>query len=185
MATNDRATTARRALLDTLRVGNLLDRRGGALARQVGITSAQWLTLRLLAKVGDDGLTPTELCRQLCVSKQNMTGMIVRLEKKGLLDRKPEPNDRRSFRVFATQDGHDTVQRLEPDGREFFLRQVEGLGDEQLEGFAESLQVVLETLRAEEESAKQGQDPSDSVPAPKPSSGPQMASGAAWQQTGA
>ena len=35
---NDRAGLARRALLDTLRVANLLDRKGGALARTAGIT---------------------------------------------------------------------------------------------------------------------------------------------------
>ncbi|HKK71549.1 MAG TPA: MarR family transcriptional regulator [Candidatus Krumholzibacteria bacterium] len=147
----DRATLARRALLDTLRVANLLDRRGGALARQADITSAQWLTLGLLSQVGERGLTPTELCRQLCVSKQNMTGMILRLEKKGLVTRQPEPQDRRSFRVMATPEGHRTVQQLEPEGREFFERQVETLDDERLMNLTESLSVVLETLRAEEQ----------------------------------
>jgi len=146
----DRATLARRALLDTLRVANLLDRRGGAIARQADITSAQWLTLGLLAQVGDRGLTPTDLCRQLCVSKQNMTGMILRLEKKGLVARHPEPQDRRSFRVTATETGHRTVQELEPDGREFFERQVRRLDDDRLYSLSEALAVVLEALREEE-----------------------------------
>jgi DNA-binding MarR family transcriptional regulator len=147
----DRATLARRALLDTLRVANLLDRRGGAIARKADITSAQWLTLGLLSQVGERGLTPTELCRQLCVSKQNMTGMILRLEKKGLVTRQPEPQDRRSFRVMATAEGHRVVQQLEPEGREFFERQVETLDDDRLMNLTESLSVVLETLRAEEQ----------------------------------
>jgi len=144
---NDRAGLARRALLDTLRVANLLDRKGGALARTAGITSAQWLCLGLLARVGDRGLTPTELCRQLCVSKQNMTGMILRLEKKRLITRRPEPQDRRSFRVVATAAGMDIVTALEPGGREFFLSQVGPLNDTQLQQFADSLAVILEGLR--------------------------------------
>ena len=146
----DRATLARRALLDTLRVANLLDRRGGAIARKADITSAQWLTLGLLSQVGERGLTPTELCRQLCVSKQNMTGMILRLEKKGLVTRQPEPQDRRSFRVVATPEGHTVVQQLEADGRDFFQRQVDNLDDDRLMSLAESLTIVLDTLRAEE-----------------------------------
>lgn len=150
MKSTDRANLARRTLLDTLRVANLLDRRGGALARQAGITSAQWLTLGLLVQVGEPGLTPTELCRQLCVSKQNMTGMILRLENKGLAQRRPEPQDRRSFRVYATQEGIEVVDRLEPRGREFFLRQVGDLDDDALESLSEGLAILLERLRREE-----------------------------------
>jgi len=150
MQTNDRSILARRALLDTLRVSNLLDRRGGALARREGITSAQWLTLGLLSQVGDQGMTPTELCRQLCVSKQNMTGMIVRLEKKGLIERRAEPRDRRSFRVAATETGARMVQNLEVDGRNFFERQVDKLEENDLVAMSEGLALVLESLREEE-----------------------------------
>lgn len=147
---HERAHLARRALLDILRVANLLDRRGGALARQAGITSAQWLTLGLLARVGDRGLTPTELCRQLCVSKQNITGMILRLENKGLVTRRPEPHDRRSFRVVATPAGHETVTRLEPEGSEFFLGQVSGLEADELAALADAVSNILERLRGDE-----------------------------------
>ena len=156
MSSTDRAILARRALLDTLRVANLLDRRGGALARREGITSAQWLTLGLLSQVGEQGMTPTELCRQLCVSKQNMTGMIVRLEKKGLIERQPEPRDRRSFRVAATDKGAKMVQNLEDDGREFFSRQVDMLEEESLQNMSESLARVLEALREEERGDRRG-----------------------------
>ena len=155
MQTTDRSILARRALLDTLRVSNLLDRRGGALARREGITSAQWLTLGLLSQVGDQGMTPTELCRQLCVSKQNMTGMIVRLEKKGLIERRPEPRDRRSFRVAATDSGARMVHNLEVDGREFFVRQVDKLEENDLLAMSEGLALVLESLREEERDDRQ------------------------------
>jgi DNA-binding MarR family transcriptional regulator len=154
MKSVDRANLARRTLLDTLRVANLLDRRGGALARQAGVTSAQWLSLGLLVQVGEPGLTPTELCKQLCVSKQNMTGMILRLENKGLAERRPEPQDRRSFRVCATAKGAEVVNRLDPAGREFFLGQVADLDDPNLEIFADNLAAVLERLRREETEAQ-------------------------------
>ena len=149
----ERATLARRALLDALRVANLLDRRGGALARSASITSAQWLSLGLLVQVGERGLTPTDLCRQLCVSKQNMTGMILRLEQKGMLVRRPEPHDRRSFRVVATPKGVDTLARLEPGGRQFFVDQVIDLPDTELGALVDSLTKVLERLRADENRA--------------------------------
>lgn len=150
MATVDRPALARRALLDALRVANLLDRLGGAVARQAGITSAQWLCLGLLVQVGGRGLTPTELCRQLCVSKQNMTGMVLRLQQKGLIERTPEPADRRSFRVRATPVGAKLVQKLEPDGKQFFLRHVQQLDDGALLSLADGLATLLEGLRVQE-----------------------------------
>lgn len=150
MHNHDRSRLARRVLLDTLRLANLLDRRGGALARAAGITSAQWLTLGLLSQVGESGMTPTELCRHLCVSKQNMTGMVVRLEKKGLIRRRPDDTDRRSFRVYATPEGLETVRALEPRGSEFFQEQVSDLDDPALESLAEGLSLVLDRLRDSE-----------------------------------
>ncbi len=146
----ERARLARRALLDALRLANLLDRQGGALAREADITSAQWLTLGMLTRVGEPGMTPTELCRQLCVSKQNMTGMVVRLQKKGLIDRRPDAKDRRSFRIFATPKGIATVNRLEPRGSDFFLQQVSDLDDAALNRFAEGVSTVLDRLRDNE-----------------------------------
>ena len=156
MSALDRSALARRTILDAMRVSNLFDRRWGAVTQNAGITSAQWLTLGLLVREGDEnGLTPTELCRRLCVSKQNMTGMILRLEKKGLIDRRPDPHDRRSFRVMSTREGSQAIQTLAPFESEFFLRQVEGLSEERLREAAEVLASALQRLQSEEKKAKQ------------------------------
>ena len=71
----------------------------------------------------------------------------LRLEKKGLISRRAEPQDRRSFRVVATPAGMDIVNALEPGGRDFFLSQVGPLADPQLQQFADALALVLEVLR--------------------------------------
>jgi DNA-binding MarR family transcriptional regulator len=163
MSSLDRSALARRAIFDAMRVSNLFDRRWGAITQGAEITSAQWLTLGLLEREGgEDGLTPTELCRRLCVSKQNMTGMILRLEKKGLIERRPDPHDRRSFRVQATGMGSKAVRTLAPYEGEFFLRQVDGLSDDTLHEMTEGLSRVLAHLKTEEKRAKQAQAASGS-----------------------
>ena len=155
MSALDRPALARRVLLDAVRVSNLFDRRWGAVTQNADITSAQWLTLGLLEReAGKDGMTPTELCRRLCVSKQNMTGMILRLEKKGLIQRRPDPHDRRSFRVVTTPAGSTAISTLVPLENEFFLKPVEGLSDEQLLETSESLLRILAHLETEEKLAK-------------------------------
>ncbi len=156
MSALDRPSLARSVLLDAVRVSNLFDRRWGAVTQQADVTSAQWLTLALLKREGgEEGMTPTELCRRLCVSKQNMTGMILRLEKKGLIERRPDTHDRRSFRVLTTMAGSTAVSNLAPFEDDFFLRHVDGVSDAQLREAVTCLQTALKHLEAEEKRAKQ------------------------------
>ncbi|MCH8863043.1 MAG: MarR family transcriptional regulator [Proteobacteria bacterium] len=52
-----------------------------------------------------EGLTMGELSRQLMVSNGNVTGIVARLEKEGLLTRRAAPNDRRTHFVQLTDKG--------------------------------------------------------------------------------
>ena len=55
-------------------------------------------------------LTPTQLYNRLLVTSGGITGRIDRLEKRGLLCRLPDPQDRRSFLVQLTESGHELIQ---------------------------------------------------------------------------
>lgn len=61
-----------------------------------------------------EGPTLRELSDRLMVSKGNITELTDRLERKGLIERVPDPNDGRAQRVFLTQVGRDLVARMEP-----------------------------------------------------------------------
>ena len=61
-----------------------------------------------------EGPTLRELSDRLMVSKGNITELTDRLERKGLIERVPDPNDGRAQRVFLTQVGRDLVERMEP-----------------------------------------------------------------------
>ena len=56
-------------------------------------------------------MTLAGLARELLVSKQNMTGMIARLEQLGLAERSGDPNDLRSSRVQLTRRGRTLVDK--------------------------------------------------------------------------
>jgi DNA-binding MarR family transcriptional regulator len=51
----------------------------------------------------DDGLQQGELGRRARLSKQTMTTMTRLLERDGLVERRPDPNDRRATLVFLTE----------------------------------------------------------------------------------
>ncbi len=71
--------------------------------------------LLLLEAAPDIGRTPGFLANELDLENSSMTGLLDRLEKKGLIVRKPNPNDRRGILVFLTPEGaraRDTIKSL-------------------------------------------------------------------------
>ncbi|MGK5636708.1 MarR family winged helix-turn-helix transcriptional regulator [Streptomyces sp. URMC 126] len=83
--------------------------RYGAVAREAGLTLQQAETLCRLERS-----TPSfgELARLLGCDKTNVTGLIDRLERRGLVRRDPDPADRRVSRAALTDEGRATVRRL-------------------------------------------------------------------------
>jgi DNA-binding MarR family transcriptional regulator len=77
---------------------------------KLGFTSAQWPILRLVAT----GATPTaaDLCRQLNYDTGSMTRMLSRLERKGVIVRKPSDADRRVVRLHITPAGRKLYPKL-------------------------------------------------------------------------
>jgi DNA-binding MarR family transcriptional regulator len=60
----------------------------------------------LLPLYEQDGLRIGELARRSRLSKQTMTEMIRRLEREGLVERRPDPADGRASRIFLTARSH-------------------------------------------------------------------------------
>lgn len=62
----------------------------------------------------EDGLSQTELCEKTCKTKSNMTRILDSMEKKGLISRRVNREDRRSFSIYLTQKGRDIKNQLVP-----------------------------------------------------------------------
>ncbi len=96
-----------------IQLANLLTRRLGPIFERAKVTPQQWSILAVLAEAGAP-LTLAGLARKMMVSKQNMTGMIARLEQLGLADRHDDPKDLRSSRVQLTRRGRALVDKFRP-----------------------------------------------------------------------
>src|SRR5687767_13781496 len=96
-----------------MQLANRLTRRLGPVFEKAKITPQQWSVLSALA-AEDTPVTLVTLSRTLGVTKQNMTGMIARLEQLGLADRHDDPQDLRSSRVQLTRRGRALVDKLRP-----------------------------------------------------------------------
>jgi DNA-binding MarR family transcriptional regulator len=58
--------------------------------------------LLLLEIAPDTGKNPKALIKELAIENSSMTGLLDRLEKQGLVERRPDPHDRRGVLIFLT-----------------------------------------------------------------------------------
>ena len=131
-----------------MQLANLFIRRLGPVFEKARITPQQWSVVSALADESGP-VTLVALARRLMVTKQNMTGMIARLEQLGLAERNDDPNDLRSSRVQLTRRGRTLVEKLTPAYEEW----VRGLrGDDVSERDLQSLSRTIERLIARLES---------------------------------
>jgi DNA-binding MarR family transcriptional regulator len=77
-----------------------------------GLTGESFDVLASLRRAGAPyELTPTQLYTQLMLSSGAVTNRIDRLEADGLVERRPDPNDRRGTRVRLTSRGKQLIDR--------------------------------------------------------------------------
>jgi len=80
-----------------------------------GISGAQWGVLRTLQRAEDARLPPlrlTDIGERLLVRPPSVTGVVDRLERSGLVRRRPDPVDSRAKQVVLTAAGRALVRRV-------------------------------------------------------------------------
>jgi DNA-binding MarR family transcriptional regulator len=82
----------------------------------VSLTLPQFDVLAQLHR-REDGMTPGELTRELLVTAGNVTGIVDRLVRLQLAERRPVPHDRRAVRVRLTARGRQLMTRIIPRHR--------------------------------------------------------------------
>jgi DNA-binding MarR family transcriptional regulator len=92
-------------------------------------------------------VTLVALSRRLGVTKQNMTGMIARLEQLGLAERNEDPQDLRSSRVQLTRRGRGTVEKVRPAYEEWLASLGGGsLSERELQTLTRNVERLIEAL---------------------------------------
>ncbi|WP_084355824.1 MarR family winged helix-turn-helix transcriptional regulator [Novosphingobium lentum] len=81
------------------------------------ITRAQWSALSALSRHETEGAIQADLARELEVGKVTVGGLIDRLEASGVVERRPDKEDRRIRRVFITEKGYDIIEQMQSIGR--------------------------------------------------------------------
>lgn len=80
-----------------------LDQMFGRLIQPLGLTVIEWYILRALYE--QDGQHASELARAVGRAATSFTPILDKLQDKGLVERRPDPTDRRAVRIYLTSKG--------------------------------------------------------------------------------
>ena len=126
------------ALLQLLRTADTIWSASHTFFERWKISPSQFNVLNLLHSQ-PEGLSQIELSRQLIMHRSNVTGLVDRLEQKGLVTRKELPNDRRAYRVVLTKSGTSLLAEILPDYYRGAERIWDGFSTKRLNEFIEGL----------------------------------------------
>jgi DNA-binding MarR family transcriptional regulator len=87
-----------------------MHRRTGAALARTGVTADQFVVLAALSE--DDALTQRALVSRTASDPNTVRAMLVLLEHRGLIKRRPHPSDGRARSVALTQKGRIVLRRL-------------------------------------------------------------------------
>ena len=102
-----------RALMELLRTADTLWNASRAFFERWDLSPSQFNVLNLL-HLNPDGLSQTDLSRQLIMHRSNLTGLVDRLEKRGLVARREVAADRRAYSVVLTAAGARLLRDILP-----------------------------------------------------------------------
>jgi len=101
------------ALLQLLRAADTLWNASRAFFAQWDLSPSQFNVLSLLQS-RPEGVSQIELSRQLIMHRSNATGLVDRLERRGLVKRLNLAGDRRAYRVVLTLSGNKLLGEMLP-----------------------------------------------------------------------
>lgn len=138
-------------------LGFLLNRSTQSLHRQLNrnfhendldITYEQWSILVYLYHC--EGKSQNDIAEKTFRDKVSVTKIIDNLEKRDLVYRAPDSNDRRINRIFLTQGGKKVVPELRSIAHSTLKEAFAGVSVKERESFKEVLSIILKNLTGED-----------------------------------
>jgi DNA-binding MarR family transcriptional regulator len=133
------------AFLELSRTADLLSRRLSGVLKAEDLSSNQYNVLRIL-RGSPEGLPCGEIGTRMITRDPDITRLLDRLEKRGLILRWRDTNDRRVVMARITPEGGKLLARMDEPVREAHRRQLGHLGRERLRALTELLQVARQAV---------------------------------------
>lgn len=130
---------AHRVVFEITRTFDLLEDVSNRYFARFGLSPVKFNALVQLHYAGDDGLPLSELGEKMLVTGANITGLVDRLERDGLVYRGNDLRDRRIVRAKVTPRAKDLLFKIMPEHSKFIGKALSVLSHAEKELFIELL----------------------------------------------
>jgi DNA-binding MarR family transcriptional regulator len=132
------------AHLSIIRTADQLMHTGALVLKEHGLTSTQYNVLRILRGAGAEGLPSGEVADRMITREPDITRLLDRMEGRGWVHRRRDPDDRRVMRVWITLAGRELTDRLDGPVAKQLQASLSHLGDARLAQLSDLLGTVRE-----------------------------------------
>jgi len=127
------------AFLSIVQIAEEMQRGMAELLKTQDLSLAQYNVLRILRGAGPEGATCSDVGNGLIRHDPDVTRLMDRLEKRGLIERARDTKDRRVVRTRITKDGAALLAELDEPVDDLHARQLGHLGGKRLADLAAML----------------------------------------------
>ncbi len=136
----------REVLISLRRITQAIDLHSKRLIREYGITGPQLVILEEVSN--HDEISVSELARAISLSQATVTGILLRLEKGGLLTRKRSEKDKRRVMISVTEKCASLLSTAPPPLQETFMDEFSDLKNWEQSMILSSLQRMVSMMEA-------------------------------------
>jgi DNA-binding MarR family transcriptional regulator len=129
------------AFLDLLRTTDMLSRGMVKVLKAEDLSSTQYNVLRIL-RGAPEGLPCGEVANRMITRDPDVTRLLDRLEKRGLISRSRDTKDRRTVKVRIAPEGRAVLEKLDEPVQSAHRRQLGHLGRARLQELTELLRIA-------------------------------------------
>ena len=127
--------------LELLKTADILSRNLSGLLKTEDLSSTQYNVLRIL-RGAPEGLPCGEIGNRMITRDPDITRLLDRLAKRGLIARRRETKDRRVVLTRITSEGLELLARLDEPMQQIHRKQLGDLGRNRLKALAELLEAM-------------------------------------------
>jgi MarR family transcriptional regulator for hemolysin len=113
-------------------------------AAAAGINVDQWIVLKQVSE--NNGCSQVEIAESTVKDAPSTTRTIDQLVSKKLIAKQLDPNDRRKYMVFVTDQGNQLIERLLPVVQSYRKLPVKGFSEEEQKNLLQLLNRMLKNL---------------------------------------
>ncbi|HEY1943682.1 MAG TPA: MarR family transcriptional regulator [Roseiarcus sp.] len=127
-------------------VARLMRKRFEQRTRDQGLTRAQWQTIVYLAR--QEGVHQACLAEMLEIEPMTLVRILDRLEQRGVIERRQDPEDRRAWRLYLKEAARPLLAAMQPLGEATRAEALEGVSDTDRDRVMQILTLMKTNLAA-------------------------------------